>query len=800
MAQSKPVSRQNHYVPEWYQKGFAAQGPFNVFLDLSPARTRPDGSEIPRVPKVRSPKSCFWDKDLYVTRFGEELNDEIETVLFAGIDDRGSEAVKAFIAGDHARMHNAYTAFFSYMGAQKLRTPKGLDWIRSRYPALSQVELMTELQHLRHLYGTMWAEAVREIVSAEDSHVKFIVTDHPVTTFNPAWPLQSLASGTAGPPVDLNGTQTIFALDANHCLILTHLPYATDPAGTALGLRRENARSFAPTLIRTDALIRSRRLNPDGVTAINHVLKASARRYVAAASEDWLYPEKTGVLDGERLARLLLPPKDELWHFGGEIYIGYKDGGVGYQDAFGRTSRAQEAIAKPAPASEPDDSLLCPCGNGRHYVDCCKMRPLAERPPWTMLGLRERNVTLVRAVIGILGMDSGKSWEDVRRELSGDQIARMHNVVRTLWPEDTDLASLLPRPEAGRSRAVYMGPSDPRTVSKSVVALVPLFDEIFVLNPFLNPVHLQPKYSPIESPGAHKRQSLKNILFLLMLAPLIEAGKVVLFPDPGDFSAGFQMAMRKMAEARTANWKAGEAHMAELESLQRDDLDRALSDLPDDALRSLAQRKNPDANARDLDGFVRAVRSQQQADPLALLQALPVGEEGAQYSVMRCVNLELGLFIAQLTGAVIVTDLLALWEHLHLHTRAASPDALQRSARPLARVAATTDLDTERALRAWTTPGAATARLALRDMLEAAAMTGADADYDSMVSRLNKSLQQMLDGKHHATGQETVHAFELELSIPENGFESPAVQRLMVGFGRDDTPTSVRLALYRPWN
>jgi hypothetical protein len=57
------------------------------------------------------------------------------------------------------------------------------------------------------------------------------------------------------------------------------------------------------------------------VIAINHILKSRARRYVAAAEEEWLYPEKAGALDWRDIGKILLPPDDELWHFGGEIIL-----------------------------------------------------------------------------------------------------------------------------------------------------------------------------------------------------------------------------------------------------------------------------------------------------------------------------------------------------------------------------------------------------------------------------------------------------------------------------------------------
>lgn len=101
-------SRQNHYVPEWYQRGFIHQDGQHWLLDLSASRLRPDGTPISPRANRRAPKSAFWELDLYVTRFGERLNDEVETILFQGIDDFGATAVRAFIDGDAQQVHLHY--------------------------------------------------------------------------------------------------------------------------------------------------------------------------------------------------------------------------------------------------------------------------------------------------------------------------------------------------------------------------------------------------------------------------------------------------------------------------------------------------------------------------------------------------------------------------------------------------------------------------------------------------------------------------------------------------------------------
>jgi hypothetical protein len=84
--------------------------------------------------------------------------------------------------------HQHFQTLFEFLDIQKIRTPKGLDWLKAQYPALSQNELMCEMQGIRMLHCTIWVGGVREIVSAEDADVKFIISDHPVTIYNHAVP------------------------------------------------------------------------------------------------------------------------------------------------------------------------------------------------------------------------------------------------------------------------------------------------------------------------------------------------------------------------------------------------------------------------------------------------------------------------------------------------------------------------------------------------------------------------------------------------------------------------------------
>ena len=79
-------TRNNHYVPQWYQEGFFEPGRSSLaYLDMTPDRkVLPDGRVIVQNSSWDdTPTSmAFRQKDLYSTFFGTSVNDEIERHLF----------------------------------------------------------------------------------------------------------------------------------------------------------------------------------------------------------------------------------------------------------------------------------------------------------------------------------------------------------------------------------------------------------------------------------------------------------------------------------------------------------------------------------------------------------------------------------------------------------------------------------------------------------------------------------------------------------------------------------------------
>ena len=802
------LSRQNHYVPKWYQKGFILGSRGTLYrLDLDAAsRQLPNGRKVVgRDVQLRSPKRCFVQQDLYTTRIGRMITDEVERYMFGPIDATGALAVRAFADGNQQAIHDRFQSFFEYLDAQKLRTPKGLDWIDIRYPNLTQLDLMVEMQRLRNMHCTMWVECVREIVSAEQSDVKFIVTDHPVTVYNAACPPDSpMCLHPDDPPISLNGSQTIFALDADHCLILTNLEYAKDPGAVDPLGQRQNARYSGSTLVRTNTMIRTRCLTPDEVVSINFLLKARSRRFLAAHEREWLFPERYQTAPWEDIGKVLSPPSDGLWDFGGEIFVGHEDGSTSYRDPFGRAEPDHESLTKKArPAPEPNDP--CGCGSGRRYRRCCLGVPDADRPPWDAYGIRQRNRVFLNAVVDILGLNNGKDWDHVRQHLSDDQVRRIHRTLEGLWPTDTNLAELLPRPDKRVFRAVYMGFVDPRTIAEGVIGQLAYFDEIFVLNPIPNPRYMSPDHSPVQSPSQHKPQLLKNLSVLFALQPFIDAGIVHLVPDPMEFNPGFRREVISMAQERTANWSLKPEETLSGMNLGTDDFQRYISRLPDDQLRRMCRQYDPDIDPELLDAVVEQMKANLLADPLALLQPLPDEARGGELQMLRCMNLELALFVAHLTGAAIYTDEQIFWRQLHEQTAAATAARSPRWGRLAQCMAARSfviDLDPLINLEIREASKLCRMRRFFRRCWRVALTPRSDADNELIAGELATRLEiaaRQSDSEWDRCDTTTDASARLrqrfELSVPPAGFDVNGVHRLLVTSGRDTYMPKIPLAL-----
>jgi hypothetical protein len=334
--------RRNHYVPEWFQYRFfpdqATEKKFH-YLDLSPDVRVSNGHKYTRKNVLRwGPPKCFYEDDLYTTRFGNLESTEIEQRFFGKIDESGKKAVEYFSSFSHPSVNEqAFHDFLVYLSIQKIRTPKGLAYFSSLVREKSKNEILFLMQDLQQMHCALWTECIWSIVDASHSNIKFLLSDHPVTVYNPrCFPQSKWCRGNNDPDIWMNGTHTLFPINLDKLLILSNLSWVRDPYGNPQQTR-PNPELFRGAIFNFTQIQTGRALLESEVDRINFIIKARAKKYVAAYEKAWLFPETR--LSNTRWDKLtepyLLMPDPRSVQFSTEIRYGFNDGTADGFDEYG---------------------------------------------------------------------------------------------------------------------------------------------------------------------------------------------------------------------------------------------------------------------------------------------------------------------------------------------------------------------------------------------------------------------------------------------------------------------------------
>ena len=334
----------HHYVPEWYQYRFVDPSvhPYKLhYLDLKPEKIIHHDNSFHHRRSARhlGPKNCFQSDHLYSLRFGNHITDFLEKNFFGRIDNDGKRAVEVFTDYEISdAAHENFQPFLRYMDAQKWRTPKGLDFLQVLSKRKGHQNALLLLSSYFQMHCTMWTESVWEVLYCDNSPTKLIISDHPVTVYNKAiFPAAPLGLYPLDAPTQFVGTQTIFPLNLNRCLVMTNLGYVRNPQ-INVTQDRVNARSFGDALFDLRRIQTHRQIDEAYVTAINYVIKTRARRYVAAAKKEWLYPENMcgRTLWNKLGGKYFLMPDPRKVAFHTQTLVGYNDGRAWGTDEYGR--------------------------------------------------------------------------------------------------------------------------------------------------------------------------------------------------------------------------------------------------------------------------------------------------------------------------------------------------------------------------------------------------------------------------------------------------------------------------------
>ncbi|VVE53920.1 hypothetical protein PAN31108_04893 [Pandoraea anhela] len=389
-----------------------------------------------------------------------------------------------------------------------------------------------------------------------------------------------------------------------------------------------------------------------------------------------------------------------------------------------------------------------------------------------------------RAMEHILELDADKTWDDVRATISDEQVQQIHQVVADLWPIDTNLSELLPRPRSDTFRAVYMGALEARSANSTVVGMLGFFDEIVIANPFQNPAILQPEFSPTKSPDSHKVNTVENVLLMLALWPFIAHGIVHVVPDIGDYDVEFARASMKAAEERTKGPD---------EVVAREDLRRmwsmkyktlvALNRMPEGALAAHFRAEQRGASREEIEALVTAAKEMIADDPYAVLVPCADNKRGS-FLVQKGFALESGMFFAALTGSVLFTDYHSLWQHAHRHATehlGQTATDLRQIIRACQAIELPVDVSAELLFEARETGKSESLRAVMRDIISATRENFASVSVLELAGRLDRA-RETTNAQLAAMPGDVVA--RIQASFPLGGFHRAAIWRHLLTFGQ----------------
>jgi len=123
----------------------------------------------------------------------------------------------------------------------------------------------------------------------------------------------------------------------------------------------------------------------------------------------------------------------------------------------------------------------------------------------------------------------------------------------------------------------------------------------------------------------------------------------------------------QMATARSAGMTEDLSKEPRIKRLVEDDAKRVRMSIPRLALRSQLSQASPELDEAKLDESLSYIERMKEDDPLAVLQedSYAGGEKGGQFNVMKLApNFEMAMYLAQATGACIVTDSAFRWREI----------------------------------------------------------------------------------------------------------------------------------------
>ena len=271
---------------------------------------------------------------------------------------------------------------------------------------------------------------------------------------------------------------------------------------------------------------------------------------------------------------------------------------------------------------------------------------------------------------------------------------------------------------------------------------------------------------------------LKDILFLLNIEPFVLSGKVNLIPDPCNFDTDLHRQMLNLARQRSGVDIISKRDKEISFNLNQEDHLRSIMTLPDHLKDQQIKNLFQGISNENLIKIKLALKSEAEINPLVLLQDFDF-DNSSQLSIINMTpNYEMSLFIAQATGAVIVTDSESRWKELQYAQNQEQGKVTypwEQLSTVFSKVKLYTQLDD--IYDNYTNSKFVTIRKVLREI---DLILQEMSDNSNEITNLKHELINCFAKINHVSDSNAVHFAKIQTMMPKGGFVDKNVQRLLI--------------------
>jgi len=217
--------------------------------------------------------------------------------------------------------------------------------------------------------------------------------------------------------------------------------------------------------------------------------------------------------------------------------------------------------------------------------------------------------------------------------------------------------------------------------------------------------------------------------------------------------------------------------------------------LPDAQLRSWISEGLEADSKLSVDDLFRYAKAQHENDPFALLQHLESGEAGSELMYFKGFSLEVAIYVASLTGSLLLLDLVTHWQQLQAF-RSSVPDSPQWAsvADRLAQIEFNVTLNAQLVAGMLGADRFSEIRATLRHVLEAMGHSDSGFAPSSLIPSL-EHMNELINRDQLDAPKDPRVVFTMKLAAPPGGFGSHEIARLALTYGRAKQVSRVPAAL-----